>query len=77
MSIGVMPRRRAISHGQAIHRVEQGRVQRIRLEIAQQIAAHESSRPTGLYDRRGDAVSLDEVELIRIKASSAGYLKAK
>jgi integrase/recombinase XerD len=24
-----------------------------RLEIAQQIAAHESSRTTGLYDRRG------------------------
>ena len=37
-----------------------------RLEIAQQIAAHESSRTTGLYDRRGDDVSLDEVELIRI-----------
>lgn len=37
-----------------------------RLEIAQQIAAHESSRTTGLYDRRGDVVSLDKVELIRI-----------
>jgi site-specific recombinase XerD len=37
-----------------------------RLEVAQQIAAHESSRTTGLYDRRGDEVSLDEVELIRI-----------
>jgi integrase len=37
-----------------------------RLEIAQQIAAHESSRTTGLYDRRGDDVSLDEVERIRI-----------
>jgi len=37
-----------------------------RLEVAQQIAAHESSRTTGLYDRRGDDVSLDEVELIRI-----------
>jgi hypothetical protein len=36
------------------------------LEVAQQIAAHESSRTTGLYDRRGDNVSLDEVELIRI-----------
>jgi integrase len=34
-----------------------------RLEVAQQIAAHESSRTTGLYDRRGDDVSLDEVEL--------------
>src|ERR1019366_1099404 len=30
-----------------------------RLEIAQQIAAHESSRTTDLYDRRGDDVSLD------------------
>jgi site-specific recombinase XerD len=37
-----------------------------RLEIAQQIAAHESSRTTGLYDRRGDDVSVDEVERIRI-----------
>jgi site-specific recombinase XerD len=37
-----------------------------KLEIAQQMAAHESSRTTGLYDRRGDEVSLDEVERIRI-----------
>jgi integrase len=37
-----------------------------RLEAAQQIAAHESSRTTGLYDRRGDDVSLDEVERIAI-----------
>jgi len=37
-----------------------------RLEIAHQIAAHESSRATGLYDRRGDDVSLDEVERIAI-----------
>jgi integrase/recombinase XerD len=37
-----------------------------RLEVAQLIAAHESSRTTGLYDRRGDEVSLDEVELIRV-----------
>lgn len=36
------------------------------LEIAQQIAAHESSRTTGLYDRRDDDVSLDEVERIVI-----------
>lgn len=35
-----------------------------RLEVAQQLAAHESSRTTGLYDRRGDEVSLDEVEKI-------------
>ncbi len=37
-----------------------------RLEIAQQMAAHESSRTTGLYDRRSDEVSLDEVERITI-----------
>jgi len=35
-----------------------------RLEIAQQIAAHESPRTTGLYDRRSDDVSLDEIERI-------------
>ena len=37
-----------------------------RLEVAQQMAAHESSRTTGLYDRRSDEVSLDEVERIGI-----------
>jgi site-specific recombinase XerD len=37
-----------------------------RVEIAQQIAGHESARTTGLYDRRDDEVSLDEVERIAI-----------
>ena len=37
-----------------------------KLEIAQQMAAHESSRTTGLYDRRDDQISLDEVERIVI-----------
>ena len=37
-----------------------------RLEVAQQMAAHESARTTGLYDRRSDKVSLDEVERIGI-----------
>jgi site-specific recombinase XerD len=37
-----------------------------RLEIAQQMANHESARTTGLYDRRADQVSLDEVERILI-----------
>lgn len=37
-----------------------------RVEIAQQIAEHESARTTGLYDRRDDEVSLDEVERILI-----------
>ncbi len=32
-----------------------------KLEIAQQIATHESSLTTGLYDRCEDDVSLDEV----------------
>ena len=36
------------------------------LEKAQFMAAHESSRTTGLYDRRNDAVTLDEVERISI-----------
>jgi integrase len=35
-------------------------------EIAQQIAAHEASRTTGLSDRRDDDVNLDEVERIGI-----------
>jgi integrase/recombinase XerD len=37
-----------------------------RLEIAQQMAAHESARTTDLYDRRSDEVSLDKVEWIGI-----------
>lgn len=37
-----------------------------KLEVAQQMAAHESSRTTGLYDRRGDDISFDEVERIAI-----------
>lgn len=36
------------------------------LEHAQRIAAHESARTTKLYDRTGDAVSLDEIERIII-----------
>ena len=34
------------------------------LEHAQQMAAHASARTTKLYDRRGEQVSLDEVERI-------------
>lgn len=37
-----------------------------KLEVAQQMANHESARTTGLYDRRNDQISLDEVERIRI-----------
>ena len=36
-----------------------------KLEVAQQMANHESARTTGLYDRRNDEVSL-EVERIGI-----------
>lgn len=36
------------------------------LEHAQAIACHESARTTKLYDRRGDQVSLDEIERILI-----------
>jgi hypothetical protein len=37
-----------------------------RLEISQQMAAQESARTTGLYDRRNDEVSPDEVEPIGV-----------
>lgn len=37
-----------------------------KLEIAQQMANHESARTTGLYDRRNDDIHLDEVERILI-----------
>ena len=37
-----------------------------KLEVAQQMANHESSRTTGFYDRRSDLVNLDEVERIVI-----------
>lgn len=36
------------------------------LEYAQKLACHESARTTGLYDRRDDEVSLDEIERILI-----------
>jgi integrase/recombinase XerD len=35
-----------------------------KLEVAQQMAGHESARTTGLYDRRNDSVALDEVERV-------------
>jgi site-specific recombinase XerD len=37
-----------------------------KLEIAQRMAGHSNAKTTGLYDRRGDAISLDEVERIGI-----------
>lgn len=36
------------------------------IEHAQRIAAHESPRTTQLYDRTGDAVSLEEIDRLRI-----------
>ena len=36
------------------------------LELAQQMAAHESARTTGLYDRRDEEITLDEVERVVI-----------
>jgi len=36
------------------------------LENAQAMAAHESPRTTKLYDRASDAITLDEVERIKI-----------
>jgi hypothetical protein len=35
-------------------------------EVARAMAKHESARTTGLYDRRSDQVSLDEVKRILI-----------
>ena len=37
-----------------------------RLEHAQQMAGHESPRTTELYDRTKDAITLSEVERIRL-----------
>ena len=36
------------------------------LESAQKIANHRSARTTKLYDRRGQSVTLDEIEMIRL-----------
>jgi hypothetical protein len=36
------------------------------LEVAQQIANHESPQPTKLSDHRQDEISLDEIERITI-----------
>ena len=41
------------------------------LEKAQAMATHESPRTTKLYDRRGDEITLDEIERITISGSPA------
>jgi integrase len=45
-----------------------------KLKIAQQMASHESARTTGLYDRRDDQLTLDEVERILIYNDKRGNL---
>src|SRR3984893_1207867 len=42
-----------------------------KLEVAQQIANHESPRTTKLYDRRQDEISLDEIERIAISSEDS------
>ena len=37
-----------------------------RIEVTQRMAGHSNAKTTGLYDRRNDDVSLDEVERIGI-----------
>ena len=37
-----------------------------RIEVAQRMAGHSNAKTTGLYDRRSDEISLDEVEKIMI-----------
>ena len=37
-----------------------------KLEIAQRMAGHSNAKTTTLYDRRGDNITLDEVEKIGI-----------
>lgn len=37
-----------------------------RLEVAQHMAGHSNPKTTGLYNRRNDDISLDEVERIKI-----------
>jgi hypothetical protein len=44
-----------------------------KLEIAQQMANHESSCTTSLYDRRDDEISLDEAE--RIVTDGVSFLQ--
>jgi integrase/recombinase XerD len=41
-----------------------------KLEIAQNMAGHADPRTTKFYDRRGDEVSLDEVERISFSLDS-------
>ena len=70
-----MVRRRALAAGIDTHVTNQtsratGKTAYLKnggkLEHAQAMAAHSSTRTTQLYDRRSDEVSLDEVERIGI-----------
>jgi integrase/recombinase XerD len=42
-----------------------------KLEVAQQMAGHESARTTGLYDRVNDSVGLDEIQRIAFDGMAA------
>ena len=48
-----------------------------KLELAQQMAAHASPRTTSLYDRRGDEISLDEIEKDFLLRRKSGMIKEK
>ena len=37
-----------------------------RIEIAQRMAGHSNAKTTGLFDRRDDDISIDDVERVRI-----------
>jgi hypothetical protein len=62
--LAIIPSRAA---GNTAHLKKSGK-----LEIAEQIANHESPRTTKLYDRLQDAISVSEVERITI-LKNAGY----
>jgi len=51
---------------QEVQKVHVALALRTSLMPLMQMANHESARTTGLYDRRNDQVSLDEVERILI-----------
>jgi len=59
-------RRRPPSASSAWPKAESYPVAGTTIENAQAIAAHASPRTTKLYDRTSDAITLDEVERIRI-----------
>jgi hypothetical protein len=61
---GIIPECRSESSRNRVHVRPESPQNGGKLEIAQQMAGHESARTTGLYDRRNDSVALDEIEKI-------------